>query len=174
MVVLTFDDGWRDNLTLAWPVLEEHGVRATIFLVRDWTLEGTNRRGEFLRVDDVRALARDGIEFGAHTVSHAKLDLVDVAQAEQEMLLSREAVESWTGRPCEFFAYPLGRINRAAVDLAQRIFPASVTVGGGWWGPASFPALLPRIGVHDDVSATDALFERILTRSVAEPPPRLV
>src|SRR5262249_31100324 len=71
--VVTFDDGWRDNLLEAWPVLERHGARATNFLVADW-IERRSAPGDgFLSPEEVGFLARHGIELGAHTNSHPAL-----------------------------------------------------------------------------------------------------
>ena len=157
--VLTFDDGWRDNLTIAWPILERQGVRATIFLVRDNVAGGMASSGDFLRPDEIRDLADRGIEFGAHTVSHPFLDLLHSRDAERQMKDSKDAVAAWTGRPCETFAYPAGRFNPDTPEIARTLFRASVTVETGWWTPSCDPARIPRLGIHQDVSRTPALFD---------------
>ncbi len=130
---VTFDDGWRDNLTVAWPIMAELGVRPTIFLVRDWVSAGRTAEGEFLRPAEVAEMSKAGVEFGAHTVSHPHLDRLTPAEAEAEMRGSREAVEGWTGRECRVFAYPFGDHTIETADLARRVFAVSVIVGGGWW-----------------------------------------
>ncbi|HEX4824876.1 MAG TPA: polysaccharide deacetylase family protein [Candidatus Polarisedimenticolaceae bacterium] len=168
-VVLTFDDGWRDNLVHAWPVLRDHGVRATIFLVKEWVAAGSNSHGEFLGPKDVKMLATEGMEFGAHTATHAKLDRVDLGSAEVEMRSSKAAVEDWSGRPCELFAYPLGLHNLEAATLAGSIFRASVMAGGGWWSPGSDPALTPRINVHQNMSSTTSMFAATLALAERKP-----
>lgn len=162
---VTFDDGWRDNLTVAWPILEQLGVRPTIFLVRDWVSAGRTGEGEFLRPTEVAELAKAGVEFGAHTASHPHLDRLPAAAAEAEMRISREAVEEWTGKECRVFAYPFGHHNRETADLARGIFPASVVVGGGWWKEEADRARIPRIAIHEDMSSTIALFTARLAAS---------
>ncbi|NIM61292.1 MAG: polysaccharide deacetylase family protein, partial [Acidobacteria bacterium] len=62
---MTFDDGWIDNLEVAWPLLQQANLRATIFLVRDWVVTGVNGEGEFMRPLDVAQLSDEGMEFGA-------------------------------------------------------------------------------------------------------------
>jgi peptidoglycan/xylan/chitin deacetylase (PgdA/CDA1 family) len=162
VVVLTFDDGWRDNLTVAWPILERRGLRATIFLVTGWVAAGRNGEGEFMRPDEVRELADRGIEFGAHTVTHPRLDEVGAELAGQELLVSRGRVAEWTARPCRLFAYPYGIESPHSVALARSAFRAAVAVGGGWWNRGSDAARLPRIGVHEDVASSAALLARRL------------
>jgi peptidoglycan/xylan/chitin deacetylase (PgdA/CDA1 family) len=164
--VLTLDDAWRDNLTVAWPILERLGVRATIFLVRDLSLAGRGPEGEFMRPAEIRDLASKGIEFGAHTVTHPFLDLLSAREAEEEMRASKDAVEEWTGGPCDLFAYPAGRLNDETVEIARSMFRASVTVKRGWWTPECDWALIPRLGIHQDITRTRSLFDARLAELV--------
>jgi peptidoglycan/xylan/chitin deacetylase (PgdA/CDA1 family) len=162
VVVLTFDDGWRDNLTAAWPILERHGARATIFLVREYCESGIHAAGSFMVPAEIGELARRGMEFGAHTATHPDLTKLGDEAAESEMRRSKEAVEQWTGRPCGGFAYPYGRHRDATAAIARRLFRASVIVGGGWWIPGGDLARIPRVGIHEDMTFTRAMFERRL------------
>jgi peptidoglycan/xylan/chitin deacetylase (PgdA/CDA1 family) len=163
--VVTFDDGWRDNLTVAWPILRALGIRPTIFLVRDWVEAGTTPRGEFMRPGEAAELAAAGVEFGAHTASHPHLDRLAAGPAAEEMRLSREAVEAWTGRPCRVFAYPYGHHNAETVEVARREFERSVIVGGGWWVEPGDLARIPRIGIHHDMTSSVPRFTRCLARA---------
>lgn len=166
--VVTFDDGWRDNLTMAWPIMQALGIRPTIFLVRDWVRQGRTPAGEFLRPGEVAELAAAGVEFGAHTASHPHLDRLPAGAAAEQMRLSREAVEEWTGRPCRVFAYPYGHHSAETVEHARREFDRSVIVGGGWWGVPGDLARIPRIGIHHDMSSSIPRFTRCLARAGGE------
>jgi peptidoglycan/xylan/chitin deacetylase (PgdA/CDA1 family) len=164
--VITFDDGWRDNLTQAWPVLQRYNARATIFLVADWVNRAKTVRSEILAPDEVRLLADQGVEMGAHTMSHPRLDAVAPDAIDLELAASKAAVATWTGRPCRTFAYPYGRFGDLAVQAASRHFDAAVVVGGGWWSGGEPLARIPRISIHDDMTRWIPMFEARLSGGI--------
>lgn len=107
-VVITFDDGYRDFHTHAYPVLAENSFTATMFLP---TASIANPRKQLNRIDcmtwdEVRELDRAGIEFGSHTVTHPKLVELDQAQVERELDDSRKRLEDELCKSVTAFAYP--------------------------------------------------------------------
>lgn len=73
--VLTFDDGYRDFLDSAWPILKKHSFTAMMFLPTGFISNESqclNSR-DCLTWDEIKALAGEGVSFGAHTVSHVQL-----------------------------------------------------------------------------------------------------
>jgi peptidoglycan/xylan/chitin deacetylase (PgdA/CDA1 family) len=107
-VVLTFDDGFRDFHTMAFPILREHGFSATVFLptafIGQEPLQFKAR--ECMTWSEVRELHRAGIEFGSHTVHHPTLHELDFAQVRSELEQSKAAIEDELGEPIGSFAYP--------------------------------------------------------------------
>jgi peptidoglycan/xylan/chitin deacetylase (PgdA/CDA1 family) len=144
-------------LTVAWQLLQQADLRATIFLVRDWVVAGVNGEGEFMRPVDVAQLSAEGMEFGAHTSTHPKLDRTPRPQIVTELKESRAAVEGWTRRPCRFFAYPYGNYGRDALEVAAEQFDAAVTVECRWWARGEPGNRIPRIGIHQDMTATRSM-----------------
>ncbi len=113
-VVLTFDDGYEDNFTEAYPVLKEFGFRATIFLVAE-------RLGEpsYLKISQIKEMGREGFEFGSHTLSHPNLRKINREQKTKEIADSKIALEKLLGISCEFFCYPYGQHDEETIGVVR-------------------------------------------------------
>jgi peptidoglycan/xylan/chitin deacetylase (PgdA/CDA1 family) len=109
-VAITFDDGWRDNWTAAWPLLERYGFPATIFVTTGRLREGVpaNAPDDMMSADEVIELARRGVEIGSHTRTHAKLTRLPDDEARSEIAGSRSDLAAILGAPPLTFAYPYG------------------------------------------------------------------
>jgi peptidoglycan/xylan/chitin deacetylase (PgdA/CDA1 family) len=110
MVVITFDDGYRDFYTDALPILKQCGFTATIFLATDRILNTPARieGADYLTWKDVRELHGEGICFGSHTVTHPDLRSLGPDQIEYELGRSKEIIEDRLGVGVESFSYPHG------------------------------------------------------------------
>jgi peptidoglycan/xylan/chitin deacetylase (PgdA/CDA1 family) len=106
--VITFDDGFRDFHTHAFPALQEHGFTATVFLPTAFISDQRRsfKNTECLTWSEVRELRARGIGFGSHTVNHPKLVELSRAQLEQELAESKAAIERQLGEPVKSFAFP--------------------------------------------------------------------
>jgi len=113
-VVITFDDGYRDNYEVAFPLLRRYRTPATIYLVTSF-VDGAIRLipdpvWDAMRWDQAREMADSGlIAFGAHGRSHRILSDLDNVQLRDEILGSKQDIESKLGRPVTSFAYPNGQ-----------------------------------------------------------------
>jgi peptidoglycan/xylan/chitin deacetylase (PgdA/CDA1 family) len=114
-VALTFDDGFREVHGLVLPVLRQLDLRATAYLVSAY-IGGTSRwlaaDGEadrpLMSWTEVRELASEGVEIGAHGHRHVPLDLLRLSDATDEVVRSRQVLEEGLGRGVTSFAYPYG------------------------------------------------------------------
>jgi len=107
-VIITFDDGFRNFYTDAFPALQERGFGATVFLPTAF-IQGERRafKGtECLTWDEVRQTRRAGIEYGSHTVNHPELVRLPLAEVERELRESKDAIEQQLGEKAPTFAYP--------------------------------------------------------------------
>jgi peptidoglycan/xylan/chitin deacetylase (PgdA/CDA1 family) len=113
-VAVTFDDGYRDNLTEAASVLDALRISATVFIVAGRAgahLDHDDPRDESSRLlswDEVRELFRVGWNVGAHTMTHCRLSRFDEDVQRREITECRSVIECETGRAPEGFAYPFG------------------------------------------------------------------
>ena len=118
-VAITFDDGYRDNLTRALPVLERHGFAFTIFVAAGFARSGNPL---YLSAADIKALAAHPlVNIGAHGDSHSRLtELLDVDLA-AELKGAKSWLENIAGKPVTSLSYPHGAVDarvRAAAAAA--------------------------------------------------------
>jgi peptidoglycan/xylan/chitin deacetylase (PgdA/CDA1 family) len=158
-VVVTFDDGYLDFLTHAWPILEEFSFTASVFLPTAFIGEATRRRfkgRECLTWPEVRDLSRRGVSFGSHTVSHAVLYGMPWSQVRAELRESREHLERQLQIPVVTFAYPYafpqydrGFVSRFCLELRDHGYRANVTTMIGRHAPGDDPFRVKRLPVNE-------------------------
>jgi peptidoglycan/xylan/chitin deacetylase (PgdA/CDA1 family)/SAM-dependent methyltransferase len=156
-VILTFDDGYKDFITTAWPALDRNGFSATVFVVTervgktaDWDSPGPKPL-KLMSWADLKTLAAAGVEIGSHTASHKDLETASFEQCVAEGEQSRSRLREKLGLDVEILAFPWGRHDDASREaLADCGYRACVTT----WGPLSSleddPMQLPRIEIMGD------------------------
>jgi peptidoglycan/xylan/chitin deacetylase (PgdA/CDA1 family) len=155
-VALTFDDGFRNFLEHAMPVLETHRFPATVFVVsghcgrrNDWAGQARDTpQLDLMSWSELRAIAGRSIEIGAHTANHPDLTKLSEAAADRELAGCRAAIEQEAGVPVDSFAYPYGAVNDAIRRAAQRHFAHACGTRLDFVGPGSDPAELPRLDAY--------------------------
>ncbi|HWP47980.1 MAG TPA: trifunctional glycosyltransferase/class I SAM-dependent methyltransferase/polysaccharide deacetylase [Candidatus Limnocylindrales bacterium] len=122
-ILLTFDDGYADFLTYAWPVLKRYGFSAMVFLVAE-EIGRLNRWELFygeavplLHWDEIHQLQKEGVEFGAHSATHRPLTALSITEIVREGARSRAILQRGLGRPVTSFAYPYGEVDPVVQHL---------------------------------------------------------
>ncbi|AOH48281.1 polysaccharide deacetylase [Selenomonas sp. oral taxon 920] len=114
-VLITFDDGYVDNYTNAYPILKKYNLKATIFIVTGFV---SKRRG-YLTWDQLREMEKNGIMAQSHTVTHAPLPELSDERIREELVESKRQAETELGHPVEFIAYPTGAHDLHIVGIAK-------------------------------------------------------
>ena len=160
-VVLTFDDGTRDMLTLALPVLERHGFPATSFIVTQsmgstvqWT-EHLGIGGRPLLTWEQALQLQPLVTLEPHTRSHASLPKLDDKALADELRGSRTDVQEHTGRVPSVFAYPYGHCDdRVVAATAEAGFVAACIAEAGLNDAFTPRFELRRYEIQGDMSLT--------------------
>jgi peptidoglycan/xylan/chitin deacetylase (PgdA/CDA1 family) len=125
-VLITFDDGFADFATAAFPLLRERGFGAIVFVPtgklgqrEDWPGANASPR-PLMSWSTVIELARAGVEFGGHGVTHADLTRISPERRRDEIERSAQDLCDRIGRRPVSFAPPYGHVNRSVLaDLAR-------------------------------------------------------
>jgi|GEM_PF-616560 len=103
-IALTFDDGYEDMYTTAYPLLKKYGMKGTMYII----VNALDTPG-YLTREQVKEMAESGaVEISSHTMNHANMQKSNFTNASYEMIASRQELEKIIGRPVTNFAYPYG------------------------------------------------------------------
>jgi peptidoglycan/xylan/chitin deacetylase (PgdA/CDA1 family) len=157
-VVLTFDDGFSDFYSQAFPILQIFRFTCTVFLTTAF-VENQNHKFKgknCLSWSEVKELHRYGISFGSHTVTHPKLTTLNVVDVQLELQKSKHDIESELHEDIESFCYPFAfpeenaRFIKTLEELLQTAgYTVGVTTRIGIPRGGENPLFLKRIPVNE-------------------------
>lgn len=143
-VVITFDDGYEDNMRHAFPILRKMGFPAVIFMIT----ENIGQR-DWLSAEDLKIMSDSGVTIGSHTTAHAFLpDIQDPKILYEELVNSKKELESILNAPVTVFSYPAGGVDARAEAFVERAgYEGAVTTN--YAVKSKNPYALRRIKISD-------------------------
>jgi peptidoglycan/xylan/chitin deacetylase (PgdA/CDA1 family) len=158
-LIITFDDGWANNYTNAFPVLRKHGLSATIFVIT-----GFVGRSDYLDWNQLREMNEEGMSIQSHTVSHKSLVGLRKYQLIYELDASKKSIEDNLGKQVDFLSVPHGMVSRKVVDMARTLgYKAVCTTEPGFSHIYGSPAIFKRINISDRCQIDT--FEKIIQKN---------
>ena len=125
-IILTFDDGYADGFTDAFPLLSDGGFKGSFAIVTGFVGGGDL----YMSWDQIEAMAAAGMEIVSHTVSHIDLNTSDDATDRQQIADSKRALEEHLRPPVDFFVYPSGEPFRSGTAERQQSVVAMLREAG--------------------------------------------
>jgi len=154
-ILITFDDGYRNFLEYAWPLLKRYNFSATIYLVagkigkiNDWDKNTTEEDLSLLNWQEIRDLQNEGVSFGSHTITHPKLAHIPLKKIFKELKKSKEILDRELAAPVISLAYPFGIYNRTIIYATSLYgYEFALSTNQGFCTTKSPLYALPRIEV---------------------------
>ena len=115
-IAITFDDGYKDNLYTAAPILLEHGIPFTVFVTVRFIEDNSATYLDKKELSELSMLR--GVAIGSHGTTHGELTKLDDDALRAELIESRSRIEDIIGRRVEMLSYPHGKVDKRVTDIA--------------------------------------------------------
>lgn len=126
-IMLTFDDGYKDNYENAFPILKKYQFKGIIYVLdgieyNKWDVDNPGnpeKRFTLMNQEELLEMQNYGIEFGGHTSTHPRLADLSIENVKSEIINSKSNIEKIIGRELLSFAYPYGSLNEEVKRIPQ-------------------------------------------------------
>tara|TARA_B100000315_G_C14590669_1_gene595560 strand:+ start:3280 stop:4098 length:819 start_codon:yes stop_codon:yes gene_type:complete len=123
-VVVTFDDGYKDNLLNAVPILNEYNLKYTLFvspffLDNSFSKQGYVNDWKYLDWEDLEYLINNGAEIGCHSRYHEDLTTLSEQRLKDNISTAKEILEKRTGQDIQAFSYPYGKFSDRVKEVVS-------------------------------------------------------
>ena len=163
-VLITFDDGYSDNYTNAFPILKGYGIRATIFVVPAFV-----GKRNYLTWEQLHEMIESGINIQSHTLNHSKLEELPDDEIRSELLNSKIVLEENLGITVNYLAYPTGTYNLHIAGIAKDVgYKGAYTIKYGGVDMGSNMYALERVPIFQTENTMRDFYSRIEYRQSFE------
>ena len=154
-VALTFDDGYKNFIDYALPVLQHYKFPATVYVLTkmlgqpaQWLADSGHETPRLMLADELRLIKNQGVEVGLHGATHQRLSLCNEKQLREEISLAKNELEALLEESVQHFCYPYGDLSLNAVkQVSDAGFKTATTCIRGAAVANDHPLLLPRKAV---------------------------
>jgi peptidoglycan/xylan/chitin deacetylase (PgdA/CDA1 family) len=155
-VLITFDDGYSDNYTNAFPILKQFGFKATVFVITA-TIDQDPKK---LTSDQIKEMAANGISIESHTVNHDDLSILSFSEQLAVLKSSKKQVENLIGKKVFCLAYPYGNYNQMTLNAAKEAgYQMAFTINRGFAYKSNGILTLRRIRIDGTDKLSDFKFK---------------
>lgn len=157
-ILITFDDGYVDNYSNAYPIMKKYGFVGTIFVVTTFLDKYPN----YLTWDQAKELEANGFSIESHTATHKSMTEASDAQIIEELTQSKATLKEKLGKDVNFVAYPTGTYNLHIAQLAKNAgYKAAFTIKFDTVNRNSNVYALERVPIFHTVNTNKDFLERI-------------
>lgn len=158
-VIITFDDGYLDNYTNAYPILKKYGFKGMIFVIPSFMDQGNMY---YFTWDQAKEMEANGISIESHTLSHSSMTELSDEQLRTELSESKKRIETMLGKKVSFVAYPTGTYNLHIAQLVKEAgYEGAFTIKYGNVDRASNMYALERVPIFHTADTFASFLERI-------------
>lgn len=126
-ILITFDDGYRDVYSNAYPILKKYKLKATMFLISSYI-----NQPEYLTTEEIKEMSCI-FSFQSHTVHHVNLTKLSSEEIEKECSESKKVIEDITGKKVIALSYPCSQSNDQVIQVAKKHYTYCVTTKYGFY-----------------------------------------
>lgn len=128
-IVLTFDDGYRDNYINAYPILKKYNFKAAIFVITDMV----DKESFYLTSNQLKELQKNGIDIESHTATHENLSELSFDAQLKELNTSKNYLENLLSKKIKYLAYPCGEYSDDTLKAVKEAgYIMAFTTAGRW------------------------------------------
>lgn len=160
-VLLTFDDGYVDNLYVALPRLRVYGMTATLFVISAF-IGQTNRWNpkagydvNHLTWDELRQWIKGGGDIGGHTHTHLCMTRLNAQEMHTAVFVNKHLLEEQLHMKLRAFSYPYGAYNPLAQEVVSEYYDLAFAVDAGSWDAKASRYAINRLTVNPKWSSEE-------------------